>query len=103
MENQETKMDVMQEEVTNETVQKLTQEEFEKLQTLNQEFMNITMDFGALEVQKLSLENKRKFLENSLMEKQTESDKFTQSLREKYGDININISSGEFVKANTAG
>ena len=80
-------------------VESLTTLEFEKLKTLNQQFMNLTMDIGNNEVQRMSLEQRRQHLESAFKESQEESDEFTNSLREKYGDININISTGEFVKA----
>lgn len=79
--------------------QSLTTLEFEKLKTLNQQFMNLTMDIGNNEVQRMSVEQRRQQLESAFKESQVESDEFTNGLREKYGDININISTGEFVKA----
>ncbi len=97
MKNQETVQPVqpvMEAEVT----QKLTEEEFGKMTVLNQEFMNITMDLGALEVQKMAIEKRRAQLEEFHAEKMRESEEFTTTLRERYGDINININTGEFVK-----
>ena len=95
MENQEMKNEVM-----NEEVKKISQEDFEKLQSLNQEFLNITMDLGAVEVQKMALNQRKEMLEKFHMDKQKESEEFTASLREKYGDVSINVSTGEFVETN---
>jgi uncharacterized protein YrzB (UPF0473 family) len=87
-------------ETMNSEVKKISQEEFEKLQSLNQEFLNITMDLGAVEVQKMALNQRKEMLEKFHMDKQKESEEFTASLREKYGDVSINVSTGEFVETN---
>lgn len=93
------KVEDVQEVQVVEEVTKLTQEEFERLTSLNQDFMNITMDLGALEVQSMAIEDRKKSLKEIHGKKLIESQEFTSSLREKYGDININVNSGEFVKA----
>lgn len=90
----------LENETMNSEVKKISQEEFEKLQSLNQEFLNITMDLGAVEVQKMALNQRREMLEKFHMDKQKESEEFTASLREKYGDVSINVSTGEFVETN---
>lgn len=77
----------------------LTPEEFEELKEMNQSFMNLTMDIGNNQIQKIALEQRRAQLEVVFESTQKKSDEVMLTLREKYGDINININTGDFVKA----
>lgn len=86
---------------SSEVINSLTASEFEELKKMNQNSLNLTMDIGDLEIQKMAIEQRRKNLEQIFEKSQIENNIFTESLREKYGDININISTGEFIKINS--
>lgn len=81
---------------------KLSQEEFQQIQALQEKNRAITLEFGEIELIKLNLErrteNAKKFL-NSLRE---EESSFGKELSEKYGDGTVDLTTGEFVPAPAA-
>jgi len=76
---------------------KLSQEEFQQIQALQEKNRAITLEFGEIELIKLNLErrteNAKKFL-NNLRE---EENVFGKELSEKYGDGTVDLSTGEFI------
>lgn len=76
----------------------LTQEELQKINKLNTERADLISKFGALEyeLQNMKLEKENLIKELSILNKK--SLETGNQLQEKYGEGNINIETGEFVK-----
>lgn len=78
---------------------KLSQEELDKLQSLSDKGNNITMSLGQVEVNKAVLEGQKSSLLEQLAELQKEQNTLAKELQDKYGPGSIDLSSGEFTKA----
>lgn len=76
----------------------LTQEELQQLKNLNEERADIITKFGAIEVDLQSLELQKKSLAEVLQKLVERSESIGQELQQKYGEGNINIETGEFIK-----
>jgi len=76
----------------------LTQEELQQLEDLNNERADIITKFGSIEVEIQSLELQKDKLTEMLQMLIKKSEDTGQKLQEKYGEGNINIETGEFVK-----
>ncbi len=76
----------------------LTQEELQQLKNLNEERVDIVTKFGAIEVELQSLELQKIQLTEMLQELIKRSESVGQKLQDKYGEGNINIETGEFIK-----
>ena len=76
----------------------LEQEELQQLKKLNEERADIVTKFGAIEVEIQNLKLQKEMLTKNLQELVKRSETLGQELQEKYGEGNINIETGEFVK-----
>ena len=76
----------------------LTKEELETLHLLQQDFQNIQYELGEIEIIKIQIEERYESVKKTLKETQTKELSFTKSIKEKYGDISLNIETGEFSK-----
>jgi len=76
----------------------LTPEELYSLQTLNNERNELTNSFGNIEVEIQNLELQKKELINQLVNLNNKSVSLGNKFREKYGEGNIDIVTGEFIK-----
>jgi hypothetical protein len=74
-----------------EEVKKLTEEELQSIKNVRQEYTNLALAFGELELQKLNLLEAQK----ELVAKEAQ---LAQQLQEKYGQGTIDLNTGE-VKA----
>ena len=79
----------------------LTQEELDTLRSLQQQFQTIQFELGEIEVVKISLEERYESAKKSLSETNQKEIDFSNSLKEKYGDISLNVETGEFSKLDT--
>ena len=70
-------------------VKKITQEELEKVQQNQQDLQKRLANIGFLEVQKANDVSQIAMLEKEMGE-------IKKELQEKYGDVNINIQTGEY-------
>ena len=70
-------------------VKKITQEELEKVQQNQNDLQKRLANIGFLEVQKANDVSQIAMLEKEMGE-------IKQGLQEKYGDVNINIQTGEY-------
>lgn len=75
---------------------KISDEDFKKIGTFKQQSMELVYNLGELQYQKISIdllieELKAKIKENRVKEAQLLSD-----LKTKYGNVSINIETGEF-------
>mgnify|MGYP003677927134 CR=1 FL=1 len=79
----------------------LTKEELNTLRSLQQDFQNIQFELGEIEVVKISLEERYENAKKTLSETNEKEINFSKSLKEKYGDISLNVETGEFSKLDT--
>ena len=75
---------------------KLTEEELTILRDYQQKQNNITFNLGNVDIQKAILEGQRSTILEDLANLQEKSNKTAKELQKKYGDGNINLSTGEF-------
>ena len=79
-------------------MEKLTQQELEKLQELQQRGQILINELGQIEISKLSLQNKRENLEQLLSQLQLDEQSYTKEITDKYGKISIDPKTGEISK-----
>jgi|TARA_B100000579_G_C22831742_1_gene856432 hypothetical protein len=75
---------------------KLTQQEIDSLNKLQQSNQQITFQFGQLSLEKLRLEEQERILKNSIENLKKEELKLAQELTNKYGKGSVNTETGEF-------
>jgi hypothetical protein len=78
---------------------KLSQEELQSIQQLQEKNRAIVMEFGEIELIKLNLERRAENAKKFLADLREEENAFGKSLSEKYGDGTVDLSTGEFVPA----
>ena len=83
--------------------QKFTTEEMKKLQTLQQGYQDVTVNFGRVKVQKVilnqqleAMDNESERLETTYSDLQKQEQELVKSLNDKYGAGSLDIQSGEF-------
>lgn len=74
----------------------LTTEEIQQLKEIQQKRIQITEQFGIVEVQAQEIQMQKDFLKESLIKLRQEEMKIGTDLQQKYGDGNINLEKGEF-------
>ena len=74
----------------------LTTEEIQQLKEIQQKRIQITEQFGIVEVQAQEIQIQKDFLKESLIKLRQEEMKIGTDLQQKYGDGNINLEKGEF-------
>ena len=77
----------------------ITEEEKAKLAELRQREEQIVIGLGQIEYQIQSLELDKDSLTEQLSQLRKDQSTLGQNLTEKYGDGNVNIDTGEFIKA----
>ncbi len=70
-------------------VKKLTKKELESIQAISTKYSRLTSDVGNLELNKQDL-----LMELAKVRQEIEAEKST--LQKKYGDVNINLQTGEY-------
>ena len=78
--------------------QVLNQEELQTLTALQQDTQQLLLELGEIELIKLQLEERHISAKNKFQEVQKGEISFTNLLHEKYGKIDLNPQSGEFIK-----
>ena len=83
--------------------QKFTTEEMKKLQTLQQGYQDVTVNFGRVRVQQVilnqqleAMDNESERLETTYSDLQKQEQELVKSLNDKYGAGSLDIQSGEF-------
>ena len=79
---------------------KLTEEEIQQLQELQNQQSTIINELGQISLLEINLANRKKQAEAFLVDLQSKEEKVGKELSEKYGDGTINITSGEFIPQN---
>ena len=78
---------------------KLSQEELQSIQQLQEKNRAIVIEFGEIELIKLNLERRAENAKKYLAELREEENTFGKELSDKYGDGTVDLSTGEFVPA----
>ena len=79
-------------------MEKLTTEELQKLQNLQDKGQALINELGQIEVAKISLEIRREKAKQTLAELQQEEIDYGKQMSEKYGPISVNPETGEITK-----
>tara|TARA_R110001606_G_scaffold93690_2_gene208024 strand:+ start:1667 stop:1918 length:252 start_codon:yes stop_codon:yes gene_type:complete len=77
---------------------KLLQEELQKLKDFQRSENEITFSIGQIELRKVFLEKDKKNLQNQYQSLLQDQEKTGKELQEKYGEGNIDLEKGEFIK-----
>jgi archaellum component FlaC len=75
---------------------KITDQELKDINDIKQEISQIVYTLGELEYQKLSIDLVIDELKLNIKEIKTKEAKVLNGLKDKYGNVNINIETGEF-------
>lgn len=81
---------------------KLTTEEIEKFQSIQQRNSLVVNELGTIELAKLQIERRRTEALDFLTSLREEEQTFGKELSEKYGDGSIDLEKGEFIPAPSA-
>lgn len=76
---------------------KLTVEEIEKLQEIQQKNAAVATELGNLEITKLQIDARREDIIKYFNELKQEEQTFGKELSEKYGNGTIDLEKGEFI------
>jgi hypothetical protein len=76
---------------------KLTQEEVQSLQELQQQRQAVALEFGTLELTQIELDNRREELENFYSELKNKEQELGKEFSNKYGNGSIDLENGEFI------
>ena len=75
----------------------LTQEEIDKIKKLKDQFEDLTIDAGNIEIQIMNLQLQKDQIKSNFQQLQQQEKVIAQELEEKYGDGTISLESGEFL------
>jgi len=76
----------------------LTPEELQQVNELNDKRNDIVSQFGPLEFEIQSLELRKEVLTEELNQLLKDSETLGNNLQKKYGEGNVNVETGEFIK-----
>jgi hypothetical protein len=76
---------------------KLTQEEIQQLQEIQQQNQSLALEFGNLEISKIQIENRYDELVKIYSQLKTRENEIGKTLSEKYGNGTIDLDNGEFI------
>jgi hypothetical protein len=74
----------------------ITENELKRVQLIKKEAIEIASTLGELEYQKISLDLLIDDQKDKIKQLKKEEEKLFVELRDKYGNVNINIETGEF-------
>tara|TARA_R110002074_G_scaffold162921_2_gene321767 strand:+ start:295 stop:543 length:249 start_codon:yes stop_codon:yes gene_type:complete len=75
----------------------LTQEEIDKIKKLKDQFEDLTITAGNVEIQIMNLQLQKDQIKSNLQQLQQQEKVVAQELEKKYGDGTISLESGEFL------
>lgn len=75
---------------------KLTEKQIEEIKEIQIKYQSIAQEFGNIELQKISLEVRKKTALEFLNEIQEQEKKLAEEIKTQYGDGSINLETGEF-------
>jgi len=76
-------------------MEKLTQQELEKLQELQQRGQILINELGQIEIAKFALQSRRENAEQLLTQLQNDEQVYTKELTNKYGKVSVDSQTGE--------
>ena len=76
----------------------IEKEEKEKLIEIQNQTQSLIFELGDIEMLRISLNNRRKKAESFLETLSSDEEQFTNSLSEKYGNVNVDPKTGEITK-----
>lgn len=79
--------------------QKLTQEELQKINELQNQTQAIVNELGTIEVGRINLDTRYEAAEKALSDVKAAEQAFAKDMQEKYGDGSIDVTTGEFFPA----
>lgn len=77
-------------------INKVSEEILDKIKELQQKSNEVVRELGEIELNKIILNSRKKAVEEFLREINVEQDAVLKEIKEKYGEININLSTGEY-------
>ena len=77
----------------------LTEAELNELKSLQEQEGNIVANLGEIEYQIMVLNSRKEQLNREIFTNREKGEVFAEKLQSKYGEGNINIQTGEFVKS----
>ena len=78
------------------TTKVLTQEEIQSLKSIREKYVQLTEQFGVIELRFQELDLQKEYLKDELKKLRQEEIKTGEALQQKYGDGTINLEKGEF-------
>lgn len=75
---------------------KITEEEIGKINAIKQEASQLVYLLGELQYQKMAIELNEEDIKNRIKEIRKSESELLSEFRSKYGNVNINIETGEF-------
>ena len=78
---------------------KLSQEELQQLRNFQRSENEITFSLGQIELRKVFLEKDKQNLQKQYQSLLQDREKAGKELQEKYGEGNIDLEKGEFIKS----
>ena len=75
---------------------KITDQELKQISDLKQETTQVVYALGEVQYQRVSLDLVEEDLKKTMREIKTRETSLLTQLKEKYGNVNINIETGEF-------
>lgn len=75
---------------------KITDEELKKVEELKQETSQIVYSLGEIQYQRANLDLVEAQVKEQVKEFKAKESRFLNQLKEKYGNVSINIETGEF-------
>ena len=79
------------------TTKVLTQEEIQLLKSIQEKRIQLTEQFGIIELRIQELELQKNYLKEELKKLRQEETTTGNTLQQKYGDGTINLEKGEFI------
>ncbi len=82
--------------IANTVMAKITDDELQKLNFVKQDALEVASLLGELSYQKISLEIEMEEQKKKIQQIKTRESQIFEELRSKYGNVSINIETGEF-------
>lgn len=79
------------------TTKVLTQEEIQSLKLIQEKRLQLTEQFGIVELRIQELNLQKEYLKDELKKLRQEEIQVGENLQQKYGDGTINLEKGEFI------
>ena len=76
---------------------KLSEEILNKIKELQEKSAGVIRELGEIELNKIILEERKNLVKDILKEINVEQDKVLAEIKEKYGEVEINLSTGEYL------